>query len=55
MDDNIYVVMEYLKGDDGGFPIAAFYSKTKADAKADAWNAMYSDSTYTVVAVPMGG
>lgn len=55
MDDNIYVVMEYLSGDDSGFPIAAFYSRQKADSKADAWNTMHDDNTYTVVSVPMGG
>lgn len=50
MERKVYVIMEYLLGDDGGFPAMVFPDKESADSTAARWNEG-SEDTYTVVEV----
>lgn len=50
MECKVYVIMEYLQGDEGGFPAMVFPDKESAEGTAARWNEGSQD-TYTVVEV----
>ena len=54
MECKVYVIMEYLQGDEGGFPAMVFPDKESAEGTAARWNEGSQD-TYTVVGVVYDG